>query len=115
MSIFTRDECRQLQLLLYSKNLPRHRGEDFAIQTLLEELWRNRRLRSWWRDGRRWRGRFRRRRWARGRSRCFSFLLTRREQRGACQDADIFLHNYYVEAQLGSHHESKQGGFSDLL
>ncbi len=41
----------------------------------------------------------------------FSFLLTGREQRGACQDADVFVHSSNWKGHIVLNHESGQGRF----
>jgi len=50
------------------------------------------------------------------RRRCdgFSFLLTGREQRGACQDADVFVHSSDWKGHIVLNHQSGQGRFLAL-
>jgi hypothetical protein len=61
------------------------------------------------------RGRFRRRRGGRTRRRCgFGFLLTGREQRGASQNADVFLHSSSWKRDIALNHRSGQEPFLAL-
>lgn len=41
----------------------------------------------------------------------FSFLLTGREQRGASQNADVFVHSCNWKGHIALNHQSEQGRF----
>jgi hypothetical protein len=44
----------------------------------------------------------------------FSFLLTGREQRGASQNADVFIHSSNWKGHIALNHQSEQGRFLAL-